>query len=377
LAALPALALLMWAEARSVQPLAAGRKRALLVVRALLVLLSLVALASPARVVRSEEQAAIMVVDESASLGRAGIATARAAAEEIRASWPGSVPVGAVAVGARARLIAEPTTAREKWKWDAVVVDPSQTNLADGVALAQGLFPPGTARHVVVVSDGQENRGSLEEAARRAAAAGVHVHTVAVAGEARSDVRVTQLVASQTRITEGATVEITASVESSLSGKGRIRLFENGLQVDERPLEMAVGETREVRFSRAPETRNSYTYRAVVEGFTDDAIAENNEALALIDVRGKPLILYVEGEPAEARYLTEAMDRMGLRLEVRTPATMPQALRELTGYDAVILSDVPAHQLGDPWMAALRDYVGKLGGGFIMIGGMNSFGVGG
>ena len=115
----------------------------------------------------------------------------------------------------------------------------------------------------------------------------------------------------------------------------------------------------------------------MVEGFTGDAIAENNEALALVDVRGKPLILYVEGEPAEARYLTEAMDRMGLRLEVRTPATMPQALRELTGYDAVILSDVPAHQLGDPWMAALRDYVGKLGGGFIMIGGMNSFGVGG
>ena len=28
---------------------------------------------------------------------------------------------------------------------------------------------------------------------------------------------------------------------------------------------------------------------------------------------------------------------------MRTPATMPQALRELTGYDAVILSDVPAH----------------------------------
>ena len=208
------------------QPLAAGRKRALLVVRALLVLLALAALASPARVVRSEEQAAVMVVDESASLGRAGIAAARAAADELRASWPGSVPVGAVAVGARARLVAEPTTAREKWKWDAVVVDPSQTNLADGVALAQGLFPPGTARHVVVVSDGQENRGSLEEAARRAGAAGVHVHTVAVAGEARPDVRVTQLVASQTRITEGATVEIRASVESSLPGKGRVRLFE-------------------------------------------------------------------------------------------------------------------------------------------------------
>jgi uncharacterized membrane protein len=115
----------------------------------------------------------------------------------------------------------------------------------------------------------------------------------------------------------------------------------------------------------------------VVEGFSGDAIPENDEALALVDVRGKPLILYVEGEPAEARFLSEAMERMGLRLQVRTPATLPQGLRELSGFDAVILSDVPAHQLGEPWMAALRDYVGKLGGGLVMVGGMNSFGVGG
>src|SRR5690606_28805924 len=49
----------------------------------------------------------------------------------------------------------------------------------------------------------------------------------------------------------------------------------------------------------------------------------------------------------------------------------------LSGYDAIILSDVPAHQLGEAWMGALRDYVGQLGGGLVMIGGRQSFGVGG
>ena len=92
---------------------------------------------------------------------------------------------------------------------------------------------------------------------------------------------------------------------------------------------------------------------------------------------GKPLILYVEGEENEDRYLIDAMAREGIQLDSRKPDGLPGSLQELAGYDAVILSDVPAHQIGEVRMLALRDYVEKLGGGFVMIGGMRSFGVGG
>lgn len=376
--AVPALAWLLWAEARSVQPLAAGRRRALLMVRALLVLLAVVALASPARVIRSAEQAVMLVVDQSRSLGDGGAASARSVADELRAVLPERVPVGVVVAGAEARMLTEPRIDRDDaWDWAAAGVDGSRTDLSAAVALAEGLFPAGVARHVVLVTDGQENHGDLGEAVRRAAAGGLRVHAVAVAGEARPDVRVTSLAPSQTQISEGATVELAAMLESSMSGAGRLRLFENGLQVDERAIELEAGRAQVVTFTRSPDTRNSYTYRAVVDGLADDAIPENNEALALVDVRGKPLLLYVEGEPSEARYLVGAMEAMGLRLQLRTPETMPRSLRELNGYDAVILSDVAAHALGEPWMEALREYVGRLGGGLVMIGGRHSFGVGG
>jgi len=376
--ALPALGWLLWAQARSVQSLAPGRRRALLIVRSLLVLLAVIALASPARVVRSTEQAVMLVVDQSRSLGDSGVAAARAMAEAVRARLPANVPLGVVAAGAKPRVVAAPTTRRgESWNWEAAAVDGAQTDLAAAVALAEGLFPAGVARHVVLITDGQENRGRLEDTARRAAAGGLHLHALTLAGEARPDARVTSLVTSQSQISEGATVELTATVESSLAGPARLRLFENGLQVEERALTLTPGETQTLAFSRSPELRNSYMYRAVLEGLAGDAIPENNEALALVDVRGKPLLLYVEGEPGEARYLAGAMEAMGLRLQVRTAETMPQTLRELNGYDAVILSDVPARVLGEAWMAALRDYVGRLGGGLVMIGGRNSFGVGG
>ena len=375
---LPALAWLLWAEAGSTQPLAPGRKRALLIVRALLVVLALAALASPARVVASRAQAVMLVADESRSMGEGGAARVRAMAEKLRASWPGEVPVGVVLAGEKPRLLAPPDPGVDGWDWEKAAPDGiAQTNLSSAVSLAGGLFPAGAARHVVLLTDGQENRGSLEETARQAAAQGLKIHAAAIAGEARSDARLAQLVPSQSRLAEGSTVDLTATVDSSLTGEGRIRLFENGLQVEERPLSLTAGETARVTFSRSPETRNTYTYRAVLEGFGGDTIPENNEALALVDVQGKPLLLYVEGEPDEARYLTGAMEKMGLRLQVRTPETMPRSLRELNGYDAVILSDVPARVLGDQWMQDLRAYVGQLGGGLVMIGGQNSFGVGG
>lgn len=374
----PALAWLLWAEARSVQPLAPARRRALLVVRALLVLISLVALASPARVVRSSEPSVLVIVDQSRSLGESGAAAARAAAESLRARLPSSLPVGVVAAGADARVVAVPSAdASQKWDWTNAAVDGARTDLSAAVSLAEGLFPAGHARHVVLVTDGQENRGSLEDTARRAAAAGMRIHSIAVAGEVRPDARVSSLVPSRSQITEGATVDLAATVESSLEGPARLRLFENGLQVEERPVTLESGRSQVVTFTRSPEMRNSYTYRAVLEGAAGDSLPENNEALALVDVRGKPLLLYVEGEPEESRYLTAAMEAMGIRLVVRSPESMPRTLRELNGYDAVILSDVPARLLGEEWMASLREYVGRLGGGLVMIGGRNSFGVGG
>ncbi|MEZ5304705.1 MAG: VWA domain-containing protein [Verrucomicrobiales bacterium] len=374
----PALALLFWFDARTSHPMSEGRRRALLLVRALLVVLAAVALANPAYVIKSDEQAAIFVIDHSQSEGESGIRAAYAAAEKLRGD-AGGAPVGYVAAGSASTVLAEPAE-------DAPVPEPrldlmqsagAQTNLADAAALAQGLFPAGAARHLILLSDGQQTRGDLEKAAREAAAAGMKIHAVAIPGEARPDVRVAKVASSQPRINEGASVELTASIESSLAGKGVVKLYENGLEVDRREIEVAVGEDKLEVFRRAPDKRNIYNYRVALEGFAGDAIPENNEALTIVDVRGKPLLLYIEGDEGESRYLSEAMAREGIRLQVRGANGVPQNLADLAGYDGIILSDVPAHEVGEGAMASIRDYVEKLGGGFVMIGGMNSFGVGG
>ncbi|CAN5174025.1 VWA domain-containing protein [soil metagenome] len=377
---IPAAALLLWFDARTTHPMSSGRRRALLVVRLLLVALVVAAIASPARVVKSTSQAVVFVLDHSRSQGEGGLERVYGAARAVLGKLPGDVPAGFVSAGATAAILAPPgegAALPADPRFDLLESAGAQTDLSAAVAMAQGLFPTGSARHVVLVTDGQETRGSLEAAARDAAVSGLRIHALPVAGDQRPDVRVVSATPSQTRISEGAALEIAVRVESSLAGEGTIKLYENGLEVDSRPLEVAVGQDQTVAFKRTPERRNIYNYRALVQGFEEDAIPENDQALAIVDVRGKPLLLYVEGEAGEAHFLHDAMAQEGIRLDVRPPEGLPQTLREIAGYDGIILSDVPAHAIGDGAMAAIRDYVEELGGGFVMIGGMNSFGVGG
>ncbi len=359
----------------------AGRRRALLIVRAIGIACGIAALANPARVLTSGARAVVFVLDHSKSLGEEGVARVVEQAKALRDGLDAGVEVGFVTAGETPTLIAVPGEGR------AAVIEPqlatlesqgAQTNYASAVVLAQGLFPAGVARNIVVVGDGEETAGSLEEAARQAALSGVKIHALAVAGDPRPDVRVVSATPSKFRASEGAAIEIEAVVESSVDGEGRVRLFENGIEVERMEVvSLKAGEAEQLIFKRTPPSRKIYTYRVVAEGFSQDAIPENNEALAIVDVRGKPLFLYVEGDPLEAAPLQDAMNKEGLRLEVRPPSGIPRTLREFAGYDGVILSDVPAHVLGEQSMEALRDYVEKLGGGLVMIGGENSFGVGG
>ncbi len=383
LLAIPLLGLLFWFDSRSTHPMSMRRRRLLLIVRSLMILIGLICLASPARVVESDEQSVIFVMDHSRSEGDEGLQRVYDTVRTLRETIPSDVEVGYVSAGREGVVLGYPGLGEgedplAEPRFDLMDDDGTETNFARSVQLARGIFSSGVAKHLVLVADGQETHGSLERSAREAAVSGIKIHAIGIGGEARPDVRVTKVVSSQSRINEGASVDLTASIESSLDGEGLVRLFENGLEVDRRSLEVKVGQEQTITFRRTPEKRNVYNYRVVLEGFsTRDSIPENNEALTIVDVRGKPLLLYVEGEEGEAHYLAQAMAREGIRLDVRSADGLPDSLRELAGYDGVILSDVSASEIGEGRMTAIRDYVDKLGGGFVMVGGMNSFGVGG
>lgn len=346
-----------------------------------MVLLTLVALAGPARLERNQGRAVGFVVDVSQSLGREGLEQVAKEVRRLSDAFGSGVQQFAVLAGQRPEVV-EIGVIGSGDLGDLLKVqarEGGQTDYAAAMELAAGLFPAGVGRELVLVGDGFETQGLASAQARRLTAVGVRIHCLGVAGPRVSDARVVSFLPSRNRVQEGATVELKAMVEATVDAALSLKLYENGIEVDRRAIEFKAGVPREVLFERAASTRDIYGYRVVVEGTggIEDLLPGNNEGLAVVDVRGKMRILYLDADQVEGQYLPRAMAKEGMDLEWRAAVTMPKRVDELAGYDAVILSEVSADELGEAAMVALREYVDTLGGGLVMLGGPRSFGVGG
>lgn len=374
LLAIPALALLLWIENQSAHPMSSVRKRLLLVVRALGVMLALVALAGPARVSQTGRKALGIVIDTSQSMGTEGLEKAFQAAQRVRNAIGTGAETFVVTLGAEAALLPpEPNPDLKPLQ----AAKGGDSNYSAAIEYAQALFPAGASRQLLIIGDGHETRGSLIDAARDAAVTGVRLHALPVSGPRRPDARIREVTPNRSRLFEGASLRLATLIDSTIDGQATLKLFENGVEVERRSLALKAGESRTETFSRTPAMRNIYKYRAVLEDVEGDTIAANNSALSLVDVRGRLRLLYIESDATEGQYLMQAMEKEGVQLELRQPGGIPNTLDQLAGYDGIVISDVPAHQVGEPAMNAMRDYVDKLGGGLVMLGGPNSFGVGG
>ena len=108
-----------------------------------------------------------------------------------------------------------------------------------------------------------------------------------------------------------------------------------------------------------------------------DTLLENNVDSGLVYAAGKPLVLIIESDPSVIRELAYGLEDEGIQVDVRPPEGMPATLSDLQNYELLILSNVPATVLTQKQMEIARTFVQKLGGGFIMLGGDQSFGLGG
>lgn len=370
---------LWWFSRASDHPMSPRRHRWLLWVRVAMIVLVALAIASPALKLSSDQNAVIFVMDHSASQGKDGMTAAYTQLDRLAKGLGDDVFIGVISAGRSDVLIRKPGM-----QWQTIESDPSllesdgaQTNYEAALDAARAMFPPDTTRRIVVIGDGLQTRGNLLRAAQQAAASKVAIDIVPQKGDASPDVRIVRLQPSQLRSHEGATISVFAELESSMSGEGMVHLFENGVEIESKPVKFEkAGEKKVVVFRCTPDQRQHYRYVARISGFDSDKYTQNNTATALVDVQGKPKILYIEGEEGKDGTLRTAMAREGINLEVGTPNRI-QSLDNIRGFDAIILSDVSAKVLGEQAMRVIRNYVKDYGGGFIMIGGVNSFGVGG
>jgi uncharacterized membrane protein len=370
---LPAAGFIWWVGRRSLADLSRLRRRLAIGLRVLLLLLIIGALAG-ARLVRSSRTlCTVFLLDVSDSipqeLRQAGLRYAEEAAKGMKRGDSAAL----IVFGGEASLELAPCAAL-RIKRIYSNPDRTRTDISAALRLAMAAFPPRTTKQMVLLSDGNENLGAALEQALAASSARVRLHTVPLRAELKNEALLERASApSEAKIGEPFELKVVARTRSPI--KARLRLLRNGKPGGERLASLAPGRNV-ITFPQTIGEAGFYSYRVLLEP-ERDTISENNTVLSFTRVRGKPRLLYVEGQGQLGAPLERALASHDIQVERRGLAGLPTTLAECNHYDALLFSEVPALALHPDQMKLVQAAVRDLGVGFGMLGGEEGFGAGG
>jgi hypothetical protein len=249
---------------------------------------------------------------------------------------------------------------------------------------------------LVVFSDFNQNAGpSAVEAAKRLGAA---IYTVGVGPAAAVDLAVDlqcpptmkkderyPLVATLRQ--EGLAGQA-VTVKFTVAKIGQSGEAAPGTAVDQRDVKLNHS-TETVETAYVPQETGRFLFRAEVEPLREEVVTDNNRAQVETTVHDNFLrLLFVEQEPTwEWRFVKEVFHRdrlvgtRGFRTFLRSAdpkvrqsselfvPTLTPPRSEFFTHDVILLGDVPASALSPRFCQMVEEFVGKLGGGLVVVSG--------
>ncbi|WP_237607239.1 VWA domain-containing protein [Roseimaritima sediminicola] len=366
---------------RSLSDFPLWQRRLSLALRIALVVCLLLALSGVMLLAPTQRQMIVFAVDQSQSIDAAAADEAQAfLADAVQIAEDRSdVTLRYVTFGAEAAAATDalPDTAGARPGESTRVREPVLgTHLAAALEAAAATVPPSYVPRLVLLSDGNETGG---DAVATAATVGVPIDTVALPVRREAEVQLS-VVEAPNQVRQGQPFYVDVVVSSNRDTAGTVELYRNDIRVETdigQDVSLQRGENR-FRFRQTIVDQRQVTFAAAVRvPAGNDTLAENNTASAMVFSEGRPRVLVIDPEPQQIDPLRWALDQQEIELEVRPPAGLPQDLAGLQGFQCVMLSNVPATAMTVDQMQLLGTWVQELGGGLIMLGGDQSFGLGG
>ncbi len=376
---IPAVVWIGWYHVRSLSDFSPTQRWLSTICRGLVATLLILAMCGPVWTVQTIEQRLIVAIDRSESIDEAAGRQAEVRGDELRES-AGRLGVelqtlefgGSSSTGSQSReaLEAKPDGGLGGLRYRE---HENQTDIGSAIRTAIASMPPTVVANVLVMSDGNDNSGSDPAVAAR----GVKISTMPLPVRTEPEVQLTDVIAPTT-VRRGEPFYVEVVVSSNVDGEGYVDLYRGDVRIgdgNDKPIKIVKGENR-FRFRQSVEGRRQETFSARVRG-PGDTLLGNNEASAVVYAAGRPRVLWIDADVAETDSLRWALDEQSIDVEVRPVEGVPRDLTELQGYECLVLSNVPATAMSMRQMDLIRLYVQQLGGGLIMLGGDQAFGLGG
>ena len=381
------LPVLYYGYRRSLVDLSRTQRIISLCIRIIIILLLILGV-SDLQFLKTDEKLTVMfLTDISDSISEEGLTKSTEFLNEALSAQDGNQEVGIIAFTDRAEILKSPENDQEtivsgelklvdtKQKWlDADEEAGDTTNIAQAIETAWSVFPSNANKRIVLISDGIETKGDAVHTGLRGKDFGIQIDTVPIYPSDEPEVMV-QRIDAPAQVKQGAPFNLEVIIHSNHEDLAEVRLSKNKFEAAKKEVRLVEGENRVV-FTETSEESGTLTYDVICRS-TQDTRYDNNRAFGIVSVSGKPKILLIDENESQTRYLSRVLEDAKIRVDVRNGLGVPNELADLQNYELVMFSDVPANRLNDKQMELIRTYIQDLGGGFMMLGSENSFGLGG
>ena len=394
LAAVVAVPWVVWYFRRSLVDFARWQRVVSTSVRVAIVLLLVLALAGLTWLRPTARQFVIVAVDQSLSVGVSGVVDVNAAQKDSVADRFLNELLAAKVIGSEDRIAFVPFGARpgavsnERSGEIGSTATPSSnsqlfadgTDIAAAIEAAASAMPPDFVPRILLLTDGNQTRGDALQSALATANWGrqreaIPITTIPLPTRDDPEVQMSAvMVPAQVR--EGEPFYVEVVIDSNHEDEGLIEVFRGAHKVLSETKPLKKGENR-FRFPQSIQRERLAEYAARISGLKQDTLLDNNSDNGLVFTAGQPRVLLIDSDPKQTEHLRFALQQEDIQVDVRPPQGMPEDLADLQNYELLALSNVPATSLTQQQMELARTYVQDLGGGFMMLGGDQSFGLGG
>lgn len=250
---------------------------------------------------------------------------------------------------------------------------PGNTDIARALQLSTGIVDPNKATRIVLFTDGLETSGSVADELVKIAGGNVTIDVVQLERVASEDVAVTSFETPPVAF-EGEQQQLNVKLEATTDTKGELLLYQNDQLLSREQITLEKG-TNSFTFRNASKGEGLLKYQVQVI-VPDDGLIENNKLTSVTNVESSPRLLVVTNEGSHSNIPT-VIDQEVITTDVIDAIALPYDLSNYLAYDAIIFDNVPGHAVGEQKMTVIEQAVKNFGVGFMMVGGKNSFGLGG
>ena len=353
-----ALAPLLWAawEWRN------SARRAGLAMKAAALAAILLALAEPRLTFYESKVALAILVDTSASVSQPDLDAASAAATTVERgrgrNWTQVLPF--------ARATRDPAPAErvgQAWKLGYSPGPSSHgTNLEAAVRAGLATLPAGLVPRLLLISDGNENQGSVTRAIWQAQQRGVPIDVIPLAGRPRPSLML-ESVSMPPQVFSGERFPVDITLDSPRVAQATVEIAAEGKPLGASRVNLSAG-TNQFRAHASVSATGAIELAGRI-GAPGLGEAHFDSSLTL----RRPRVLLVTNDPADAEaHLIHTLEANQFDVQ-RAPSGPPDKLEDKLGeYQLVIFNNWDMQSVPLPRKTALEAFV-KQGGGLLWIGG--------